>query len=52
MMEGMWAGSVGDVGPPDDEQAFTLYDHENRELIRFNTEGMPGAAAARQGSRP
>jgi hypothetical protein len=26
---------VGDVGPLGDEWAFTLYDHEERELLAF-----------------
>lgn len=35
MMEGMPAGSGGDVGPLGDEWAFTLFDHEEREIAAF-----------------
>ena len=35
MMEGMPAGSVGDVGHLGEEWAFTLYDKNERELLAF-----------------
>jgi hypothetical protein len=46
-MEGIPAGSVGDIGPLGDEWAFTLYDHEEREILAFvfHTESDARAAA-------
>ena len=35
MMEGMLAGTVGDVGQLGDEWAFTLYDKDEREIVAF-----------------
>jgi hypothetical protein len=46
MMEGMPAGSVGDVGQLGDEWAFTLYDHEDRELLALVFADEPDARKA------
>ena len=35
MPEGQEAGSVGDVGPIGDEWSFTLFDHQEREIVAF-----------------
>jgi hypothetical protein len=35
MMEGMEAGSVGDVGQLGGEWAFTLFDNQEREIAAF-----------------
>jgi hypothetical protein len=35
MMEGVPAGHVGDVAQLGDEWAFTLFDHEEREIAAF-----------------
>jgi hypothetical protein len=35
MEEGLPAGSVSDIGKIGEEFSFTLYDHEDRELMAF-----------------
>lgn len=46
MEGGMRAGSVGDVGELGDEWSFTLYDHEDREILAFVFENEADARKA------